>query len=243
MERPECKPLKWTQVPKTLRTIGSAFRDGSNDPVSRYVSDTPDYDKAIFFERSWKALHWMFLSDAIRRNAAWTVDGGDSIIEFAAAHNSLPYGRRILERIISFLKISFMGVFYALNSREQKLRTREWHAKFSASLKNKIGNRLLDMMYLDILATHPAKRGRGYATALVKLVTAKADIESRAVWLHSSNVDNTGFYESLGFSVIDEFTVGENNPTWQEPPVVSRVMVREPRTLREKADEKDGLPR
>ena len=35
----------------------------------------------------------------------------------------------------------------------------------------------------------------------------------------SSNVANEGFYNSLGFTTVARLTLGEDNPTWDKPPV------------------------
>lgn len=48
----------------------------------------------------------------------------------------------------------------------------------------------------------------------------QADAEGRAVWLASSNVAaNTGLYNSLGFITVDTIYLGDDNPTWTEPPI------------------------
>lgn len=52
----------------------------------------------------------------------------------------------------------------------------------------------------------------------------QADKEKRPVWLISSNVVNTGFYESFGFVSKEDVVLGGENPTWTEPPVIVRVV-------------------
>ncbi len=56
------------------------------------------------------------------------------------------------------------------------------------------------------------------------LFDIQADKEGRATWLGSSNVANRGFYESLGFVVIAQITLGETDPTWNEAPLVSDLV-------------------
>ncbi|PSR74968.1 hypothetical protein PHLCEN_2v9382 [Hermanssonia centrifuga] len=69
------------------------------------------------------------------------------------------------------------------------------------------------------LVTISAKRGRGYASALVRMVTDMADQQGRATWLASSNVAvNTDFYNSLGFVTVKQFMLGDDNPMWKEAP-------------------------
>ncbi len=36
--------------------------------------------------------------------------------------------------------------------------------------------------------------------------------------------DNTGYYNYLGFITVKEFTLGEENPTWKEPPVIIAIV-------------------
>lgn len=48
----------------------------------------------------------------------------------------------------------------------------------------------------------------------------QADKQGRAIWLSNSNVKaNTAFYNSLGFVTVHELSIGDENPTWDEPPV------------------------
>lgn len=54
----------------------------------------------------------------------------------------------------------------------------------------------------------------------------QADAESRGTWLKSSNVLNEGFYQSRGFVTAANITLGLNNPMWDKPPVVVKVVGR-----------------
>lgn len=85
---------------------------------------------------------------------------------------------------------------------------------------------------------HP--QGHGYAAAVLGSVTAlvsgdsrhprcratvdgwilKADAQSRATWLTSSNVLNRRFYNSQGFYTVGSVTLGEGDADWREGPVV-----------------------
>lgn len=46
----------------------------------------------------------------------------------------------------------------------------------------------------------------------------------RTTWLMSSNIEVPGFYESFGFRSVATITLGEDNPTWTEAPVVMPVV-------------------
>jgi hypothetical protein len=48
----------------------------------------------------------------------------------------------------------------------------------------------------------------------------KADAHGRASWLLSSNINNTGFYNSFGYITQAEIILGDDDPDWTEPPFV-----------------------
>lgn len=107
-----------------------------------------------------------------------------------------------------------------------------------------IGDQADKMWYIDSLATDPGSQGQGFGGALLdsiatfvrhKLVlrdtqnlttTLQADILSDTTWLQSSNIDNTGFYNSHGYFTVAEIVLGEDNPTWDGKPVVVSIVRR-----------------
>lgn len=40
----------------------------------------------------------------------------------------------------------------------------------------------------------------------------------------SSNINNTGFYNSLGFMAAADVLLGDNDPDWNAPPVVIKIV-------------------
>lgn len=100
------------------------------------------------------------------------------------------------------------------------------------------------MFFIQLIATMPAYRRHGYASALVNMATAEAstshpqlensshythlllqaDTQGRASWLVSSNISNEPFYNSLGFSTRANVILGDDNPTWHKPPVVVKIV-------------------
>lgn len=100
-------------------------------------------------------------------------------------------------------------------------------------------------MFLSSLCVHPDKQGQGLGRRLVKHIIDKVrttsylsidhpkftrscyeqgDAESRTVWLVSGNVSNTEFYEKCGFVIVGECSLGGDNPTWNEPPLIIRTV-------------------
>ncbi|KAK7695767.1 hypothetical protein QCA50_000404 [Cerrena zonata] len=102
--------------------------------------------------------------------------------------------------------------------------------KIDIASRQVLGEKRKWMLQLDIVATICIRQHRGYGSALVKVLIDKSDLESRGVWLVSSNVEeNTRFYNSLGFRTVTTIFVGDSNPLWQEQPVPIAIMVREPK--------------
>ncbi|EMD40901.1 hypothetical protein CERSUDRAFT_121532 [Gelatoporia subvermispora B] len=218
----EPKPLKYKDVPKAVESARDAFE---NDPFFHYLSDTPDRNKARFEKQRKDISTILTLYAFIRSRHALTVNSGEAMAFYRLAPNDTPVSsplNRMLDAIAKRTQKA-LGIF---QSPEQRKRNAEAIAKRDAILKKLFGDEISDMAELAGLATAPAAQGRGYGTALVREVTTIADAYGRSTWLVSSNVNNTGFYESVGFRVVGEFALGENNPTWGKAPVIIRIMVR-----------------
>jgi len=162
----------------------------------------------------------------IRRKQAFTVGGGDAFVAYERSEDDQPV-RSPLNRMLDQIVNTVIKALRWFNSPQQKDHRAEYAAKLGAALEA-IGEDKNKMVTLVSLATAPAKQRRGYGTLLVRKVTEIADAQGRSTVLTSSNVVNTGFYESCGFHVAQEFELGKGNPTWNEAPVVIRIMVRPP---------------
>ena len=76
--------------------------------------------------------------------------------------------------------------------------------------------------YLALLATDPDHRGQGVARQLLDHMLRRCDQDGLAVWLHTSDPVNLGFYARFGFSCIERIPGGRVVPDlW--------VLRREPR--------------
>ncbi|KIM46361.1 hypothetical protein M413DRAFT_441453 [Hebeloma cylindrosporum] len=87
-----------------------------------------------------------------------------------------------------------------------------------------LGDRIKDMIYVNLLATQPQSQGHGYGGALLDIVTRLADAQGRAAYLSSSNVLNAGFYNSHGFKTVGEVYLGDDNPEWHQEPIILRLV-------------------
>ncbi|KAL6309445.1 hypothetical protein BKA93DRAFT_821749 [Sparassis latifolia] len=222
------EPLRYAEL---NRAVDNALDANRPDPLARYLMyDTPDVHRSLLLDERYKVILVLGLSDAVGRHVIYTVNHGDAIITLEPAPKAAP-PRKPLARVVVAVRrliVRYLGLF---NSKEQKKRFKECDEQLAATLKATIGDQIDDMMSLEGFATAPDKQGRGYGTALAKHVSAIADAQRRSIWLTSSNVANTGFYESLDFKTVGEFALGCNNSTWKKPPVVIRIMVRTPQTV------------
>jgi GNAT superfamily N-acetyltransferase len=68
--------------------------------------------------------------------------------------------------------------------------------------------------YLGVLATHPARRGEGLATAALAPGLAEADSGAIACCLETSTEANRRFYERRGFTEATDVVLAGGPPTW-----------------------------
>ena len=69
--------------------------------------------------------------------------------------------------------------------------------------------------YLATLGVVPTRHGRGLGTLLVRHGLERADREGRRTYLETETESNVRFYEGLGFTVLDTFTIrGLGLPMW-----------------------------
>jgi GNAT superfamily N-acetyltransferase len=78
--------------------------------------------------------------------------------------------------------------------------------------------------YLGVLATHPDRRGRGLATAVIGPVLAQADHDAVACCLETSTAANRAFYKRRGFTQATQVAVPGGPTTWwlTRPPALTR---------------------
>ncbi|OJT10214.1 hypothetical protein TRAPUB_13319 [Trametes pubescens] len=115
-----------------------------------------------------------------------------------------------------------------------RVRKAEFRGKIMEFVKDAFGAQVNEMYDLQSLATAPEAQGQGYASALVNAVTDMADAEGRDTWVIT--VSASGFYEQLGFYIVREGVLGDDNPSWEGGPIPVFV-------LRKHASNAKGSPK
>jgi ribosomal protein S18 acetylase RimI-like enzyme len=60
--------------------------------------------------------------------------------------------------------------------------------------------------YVAAIGIDPDHQGKGLGSALMRYGIARADRDKTPIYLETETESNVGFYQRLGFDVIEEFT-------------------------------------
>lgn len=182
-------------VPRISDTLSGAFRD---DPLWSWAF--PDQRKL--------AVWWQFLIASAVGHGGVFVAG-----DYAAASVWIPPGKSELtqqeeERVEPLLE-ELAGARASL--------VMELLERFAAARPQGPPH-----YYLSLLGTHPEHRGAGLGMALLAENLATIDDQGMPAYLESSNPENVGRYERLGFELIGEFSTPDGVCTvaamWREGP-------------------------
>ncbi|GJE95587.1 GNAT family N-acetyltransferase [Phanerochaete sordida] len=212
-------------VPKVFDTTKRANID---DPLNRYIKDTPDGGKPSGARTAaGRAVMYLSYSNEAHEKISWTINHGESYLRLGDPLHKKSRLARVVERVVGVLLVGLL-------TAEQKKRHGEFLRKLRAALEELFGDELERMVELTSIATAPERQGRGYASALVHIVTDLADARGVDSWVVSSNTANRGFYGSFGYKLARTIYLGGDDPTWEKPPVAVDIMVRKPKSMREK---------
>ncbi|KAI0700764.1 hypothetical protein BC835DRAFT_363837 [Cytidiella melzeri] len=195
------------EIPEAIQLCEDAFEE---DPLQHYLSNTPNAEDERRYRQFWHNHLSGYMRPFTDGGAAWTTED---------------FGAVLLYSPVKQLDVEHGSMLTGL-SEEQRRRLDEWLKTSERVADETLGTSRKDMAYIATLATAPAQQGRGYASALVKMVVDEADAQGRMTWLMSSNIANTGFYNDHGFITKAKIILGQDNPTWDRPPVVICLMVR-----------------
>ncbi|KAJ8496080.1 hypothetical protein ONZ51_g1359 [Trametes cubensis] len=201
-------PMRYGEIPRSADSMHRAFLSNPITAYNRVV------DTAPFLDVRWKIRQNMTLLDAVIQGRVLSVNQGDALLIYGAP------GSNQTSKIYNF----FFDILQRFNTDELNARKSEFRVKIQKMVQTAFGEKAKDMYYIHILGTAPEAQGRGYASALVNAVTAMADVEGRDTWLITA--DATPFYERLGFAVVQEDSLGAENPNWSSKPVSICIMLR-----------------
>jgi ribosomal protein S18 acetylase RimI-like enzyme len=75
--------------------------------------------------------------------------------------------------------------------------------------------------YLATIGTDPDLQGKGYGSALIRIVLSKCDAEAMGSYLESSKEENLSFYHRHGFEVVEQVVIPRTDVKlwlmWREP--------------------------
>ncbi|KAI0319588.1 hypothetical protein OF83DRAFT_1170062 [Amylostereum chailletii] len=125
-------------------------------------------------------------------------------------------GKKVFESEAERKAAGWDDFFASLSPEAQKWWTTvlpETHEKMMQSaLKEFYNNRWQS----NVLATHPKHQRKGYATAMVQAMCARANKEKSVIGLATHNAKNAEFYERLGFRTLAHTEIPAPKASWTE---------------------------
>ena len=185
------------EVDAAARPLAEAFAD---DPLKLFLCGGTELpvEQSMPFFRAFIEMHLQY------GHVYTTADRGASAIWSPPGHWKIPV-RQIVRRTPTFLKLygaRFFGNLQVLTDLE-KLHPTEPH------------------YYLEFVGASPTLQGRGYGTALLEPMVARADAEGVGCYLENSKEANIAFYARFGFEVRRTMQHRRNGPPqwlmWRDP--------------------------
>jgi ribosomal protein S18 acetylase RimI-like enzyme len=185
------------EVEAAARPLAEAFAD---DPLKLFLCGGTQLpvERSMPFFRAFIEMHLQY------GHVYTTADHGASAIWSPPGHWKIPVGQ-IVRRAPTFLKLygmRFFGNLQVLTDLE-KLHPTEPH------------------YYLEFVGASPSTQGRGYGTALLEPMVARADAEGVGCYLENSKEANIAFYSRFGFEVRRTMQHRRNGPPqwlmWRDP--------------------------
>lgn len=95
------------------------------------------------------------------------------------------------------------------------------HEKLLHSLQQKYEQRL---WYLEVIAVHPSLQSRGIGRKVMQCILEYA--KGEPIYLECTQEGNLGFYKKLGFSVIEEIVLSDDDCNDEDATVKYWAMIR-----------------
>ncbi|KAH9838324.1 uncharacterized protein C8Q71DRAFT_722536 [Rhodofomes roseus] len=222
----EVVKARYEDIPRITQMVEDAYK---HHPLRIYLKAIPDGATIPHNSFTWRLLMYWELSYFVHYHAVFTVNRGDAFVAIRyPAH-------RVYRR--PMLSVTH-GVLNAMKNPEQRKRFKELYDKTTPAVLAAFGDKFREMLQVIHLATASDHQGKGYGSALMSFANARADELGCASWLMSTDTAYTPFYEALGFVVVKEVLMGEDNPAWTDKPVAIQIMMREARSLAASYDQK-----
>ncbi|KAI9056589.1 hypothetical protein FKP32DRAFT_1478662 [Trametes sanguinea] len=218
------EPLECMEIPRAVETTQDAMR---NDSMARYFNDVDTVPGRRWRGRTSLVMNY---TDAILRHRAWTINHGEALLTLQGP--LLPI---------------FTPLLKATDTEELTKRKAEFRDKLARMLHAAFGDHVDKLIEVQGLVTAPAKQGHGFGTALIEFANAlvcdcclsdrlaytrltlcQADAQDRGVYILTT--DAYRFYETVGYTLVEEDVLGVDNPKWKGDPVHIRIMYRGPGT-------------
>ncbi|KAI0030539.1 hypothetical protein K488DRAFT_72129 [Vararia minispora EC-137] len=217
----DVKQLALANVHHAVTSAEHAFLE---DPLQLYFRA---WDQVSSLSRlATVATGWAKLAQRI----SLTIDQGAALVVASPAPSSV---------ISSAFPLSMIHTVFGLlicpSAWFRHLFNRILYTPVQSRRMDEIQMKMGDFMSLDFLSCTSAQQNRGYGGALVREVTkivsqfpgcvgllnnpSKAAKHGHKVWLLSSNLKNSPFYQSHGFEVVGVLAVGDSDPDYHGEPI------------------------
>ncbi|KAH8118717.1 hypothetical protein DFH11DRAFT_1568845, partial [Phellopilus nigrolimitatus] len=205
--------------PGDVKTATKAVTEAEiDDPLMIYMHDTPDARDTRFNRWINRFRYALGMHQWVLRNMGLVVDNGHALVCNQPAPEADKRSKfdQLLDKLFRLADKALVAVG---QTKQQRRRLAEAHATLDRFVEEMLGADAPKMRAVNSLVTAEAFRRRGYGGALVDAITHMADAEGRSTYLLSSNPINTEFYNAHGFFSLAEVLIGENDPTWEKPPI------------------------
>jgi len=221
----DVKSLRYEYASSAADSTRAAFDD---DPLHNYLRGSAKDERRLRGIYKTNTTLQLVIAIRSREKMVFTVADGEANV-IGTRSKSESGGSSPVDELIQRIGRVYSTILgKVILSKEQKKRFKEVTLKLEDVVKNTLGEKVDDMLYVDLLATSPTSQGKGYGSALVAAVTSMADLQNRTTFLLSSNIRNTAFYNSCGFTTVASAVIGDSNPSWNASPVTVPLMVRKP---------------
>jgi len=224
-------PLTLLPYASIGRAADMAIRAFEDDPLFHYIDspNLPEGKKSFskIGELIKRAIYRFVVFRGVKTCITYQIGKAKSVCICELAPNDPKHKVDTLDAVLNKLAAWIEKKAGEIGVEERQRRFKEYIDKLEIIKKEVIEPRKEDLMYLNMIATEPNCQGRGYGSRLLEQMNGIADSRGRATWLISSKYANTQFYNSHGYHEVGRVVVGNDNPTWKEPPVVVLVMIRE----------------